>query len=74
MLWGSTRKHNIRDVCSSGTLSCLGDPTSWQDGNWQILNAALEQRAEAPFWGKESFADRFMRDRDEFWMGVTYQF
>ncbi len=74
MLWGSTRKHNIRDLCAGGGLGCLSDPTTWQQGNWQTLNASLEQRAEAPFWSKESFADRFMRDRDEFWMGVTYQF
>jgi hypothetical protein len=74
MLWGTTRKQNIRDLCSNQTLSCLSDPQSWQDGNWQTLNAGLKQQAEAPFWGKESFSDRFMRDRDEFWMGVTYQF
>ncbi len=74
MLWGTSRKQNIRDVCSNQTLSCLSDPTSWQDGNWQMLNAGLKQQAQSPFWGKESFADRFMRDRDEFWMGVTYQF
>jgi hypothetical protein len=74
MLWGTTRKQNIRDLCSNQTLSCLDDPTTWQDGNWQTLNAGLQQRAEAPFWGKESFSDRFMRKRDEFWMGVTYQF
>ncbi len=74
MLWGSNRKQNIRDVCSNQTLSCITDPTSWQDGNWQTLNAGLEQQSASPFFGKESFADRFMRDRDEFWMGVTYQF
>ena len=74
MLWGSSRKQNIRDVCSNQTLTCLSDPTTWQDGNWQMLNAGLKQQAQSPFWGKESFADRFMRDRDEFWMGVTYQF
>jgi hypothetical protein len=74
MLWGSSRKQNIRDLCSNQTLSCLSDPTSWQDGNWQTLNAGLKQQGQSPFWGKESFSDRFMRDRDEFWMGVTYQF
>jgi hypothetical protein len=75
LLWGGNKKvHNLRDVCSGGGLACLGDPTTWQDGNWQMLNAALARRAEAPFWAKESFADKFMEDRDEFWFGVTYQF
>jgi hypothetical protein len=74
LLWGGKKEHNLADVCADSTLSCLGDPTTWQDGNWQMLNAALKRRAEAPFWGKESFADKFMEDRDEVWFGVTYQF
>jgi hypothetical protein len=74
LLWGKKRKHNLRDMCGDRTLSCIGDPSSWQAGQWQTLNAGLELSAEAPFWGKESFADKFMRNRDEFWIGVTYQF
>jgi len=74
LLWGEKKEHNLRDVCDDGSLSCLGDPTTWQAGNWQMLNAALARRAEAPFWGKESFVDKFMRNRQELWFGVTYQF
>ena len=29
--------------------------------------------AESPFWSQQSFADKFMRNRDEFWVGVTWQ-
>ena len=74
VLWGKKRTSNIRDLCADQTLGCLGDPTRWQDGNWQTLNAPLDRKAEAPFWSRESFADKFMRNRDEFWVGVTYQF
>jgi hypothetical protein len=74
LLWGRKRKHNIRDLCSDGSLGCLGDPTSWQAGQWQTLNGPLSRTAESPWWGKESFVDKFMRKRDEFWFGVTYQF
>ena len=74
VLWGKKRRHNIRDLCDDQTLDCLADPATWQRGNWQTLNAALARKAEAPFWGTESFADKFMRNRDEFWFGVTYQF
>ncbi len=73
-IWGATRKHNIRDVCADATLSCLSDPTSWQEGNWQMINAALARTSEQPWWGQQSFGDKFMRNRDEFWVGVTYQF
>jgi hypothetical protein len=73
-LWGHKRKHNIRDLCVDGSLSCFADPTTWQDGNWQTLNGPLQRTAESPYWGKESFADKFMQNRDEFWFGVTYQF
>jgi hypothetical protein len=73
-LWGESARHNLRDVCADATLSCLGDPTAWQSGNWQMLNGPLVRQAEAPFWGQESFADKFMRRRDEVWVGATYQF
>jgi hypothetical protein len=74
LLWGQGRRHNIRDFCSDGTLSCIGDPTTWQDGNWQLLNGPARRTSETPYWGQQSFADRFMRKRDEFWLGFTYQF
>ncbi len=84
MIWGQSRQHNIRDFCSDGNLNSpsaanggcrLGDPTTWQPGNWQALNGPLQRAAISPFgWAQSSFADRFMRRRDEFWVGVTYQF
>jgi hypothetical protein len=83
LLWGKKKEHNLRDACSDQTLSCLATPIDpdgagplegWQDGNWQTLNAGLQRTAQHPWWSKESFADKFMRDRDEFWLGVTYQF
>ena len=73
-IWGQSQHHNLRDVCADATLNCLGDPTSWQAGNWQMLNGPLVRQAEAPYWSQESFADKFMRRRDEFWVGATYQF
>jgi len=73
-IWGESQRHNLRDVCADATLSCLGNPTSWQAGNWQMLNGPLVRQAEAPYWAQESFADKFMRRRDEFWVGATYQF
>ena len=74
LLEGESARHNLRDLCSDATLGCLGDPTSWQAGNWQTLNGPLVRQAEAPYWSQESFADKFMRRRDEFWVGATYQF
>lgn len=81
LLWGQTQRHNLRDLCPDGTLlgSASGcsftDPTSWQAGNWQLLNAPLERTTRSPFgFARESFADGFMRRRDEFWFGVTYRF
>lgn len=73
LLWGKQQKHNIRDICADSSLSCLGDPDTWNDGNWQLLNRDFFRTAESPFFGKESFADQFMESRDEFWFGVTYQ-
>jgi hypothetical protein len=73
LLWGDSQKHNLRDLCADGTLSCFGNPATWQQGNWQTLNGPLVRAAQAPFWGQQSFADKFMRNRDEFWVGVTWQ-
>jgi hypothetical protein len=74
VLWGKRRDHNLSDMCADQSYSCLTDPTSWTPGQWQTLNSRFQQAAEAPFWGLESFSDKFMRNRDEFWFGVTYQF
>lgn len=74
LLNGKSKKFNIRDICADSTLNCLGDPTTWQAGNWQLINENFRRTAEAPWWGLESFADTIMEDRDEFWVGVTYQF
>ena len=74
VLWGKRRDHNLSDMCADQSYSCLSDPTSWTPGQWQTLNSRFQQAAEAPFWGLESFSDKFMRNRDEFWFGVTYQF
>jgi hypothetical protein len=74
LLWGERQKHNIRDLCATGDLSCLGDPTTWQAGNWQAISSFFAREAESPFWALESFADLHTEQRDEFWLGVTYQF
>jgi len=74
LLQGSRKEHNIQDICKNGSLNCLGDPTSWQAGNWQLINKGFDRYAQAPFWGRESFADDMMESRDEVWAGVTYQF
>jgi hypothetical protein len=74
VLWGERQKHNIRDLCATGDLACLADPTTWQDGNWQSVSARFLREAESPYWNLESFADHHSEERDEFWFGVTYQF
>ncbi len=81
MLWGQKRHHIVRDLCADGTLSgspsgcSFGDPSTWQDGNWQLLNGPLERTTQSPFGhAQQSFADQFMRRRDELWAGVTYRF
>jgi hypothetical protein len=71
---GNNHRHNIRDLCGDQTLSCLGDPTSWQAGQWQALNAGLERTPRYPWFARQGFADQFMEDRDEYWIGITYQF
>lgn len=73
-LEGSKRVHNIRDICQNGKTSCLGDPTTWQAGNWQLINKGFARTAEGPYWNLESFADSQMQHRDEVWFGATYQF
>jgi hypothetical protein len=74
LLQGRGHLHNIRDICANGGYACLSDPTTWQAGNWQIINAGLQRFSQSPFWGMESFADRQMKKKDEVWLGVTYQF
>ncbi len=74
LLQGSQQRRNIRDICPSGGYECLGNPATWNAGNWQIINEGLRRTAEAPWWGLESFADNHMEERDEIWLGVTYQF
>jgi hypothetical protein len=74
LLQGSKAEHNIRDICPSGGYDCLADPTTWNTGNWQLINESFDRYAEAPFFGMESFADHMMEKRDEVWVGVTYQF
>jgi hypothetical protein len=49
------------------------DPTTWNAGQWQFLNKNASRTANAPWWGKQSFSDQFMEDRDEVWVGFTYQ-
>ena len=75
LLWGgANRPHNVRDLCADGTLSCIADPATWQEGQWQALNKNLLQRSQSPFFARQGFADRFQEHRDEFWVGMTYQF
>jgi hypothetical protein len=81
LIWGQTNRHNIRDLCSDGSLlgsptGCsFSDPTTWQDGNWQVMNGPMRRTSESPFgFVRQSFGDRFMRRRDEFFFTVTRQF
>ena len=74
LLQGKKSIHNIRDICQNGQLQCLSDPTTWQPGNWQLINNNFNRYAEGPYWNLESFADSQMEKRDEVWVGVTYQF
>ena len=81
LLWGQSRSHNVRDLCSDGSLlgspsGCsFTDPSTWQRGNWQMLNAPLARATQTPFGiAQQSFADGFMRRRDELWVGTTYRF
>ena len=74
LLQGSKSVHNIRDICPSGGFDCLGNPDTWNPGNWQLINKGFARNAEAPFYNLESFADTMMESRDEVWAGVTYQF
>ena len=67
---------NIRDVCPGGNITnaCISEPASWNSGQWQMLNGDLQRASQAPWWSRQSFADRFMDKRDEIWTGFTYQF
>jgi hypothetical protein len=74
LLQGQNSYHNIADICASGGLGCLGNPATWQPGNWQLINENFRRTAQSPSWSLESFADSQMKKRDEVWFGVTYQF
>jgi hypothetical protein len=76
LLGDSEEPHNLRHLCpnSGGTLGCIGDPATWNAGQWQTLNRGLEKRSQSPWWSRQGFADRFQSRRDEIWVGVTYQF
>jgi hypothetical protein len=76
LLGDTDRDHNLRHLCpgSGGALDCIGDPTTWNAGQWQALNRGLERRSQSPWWSRQGFADRFQDRRDEIWIGVTYQF
>jgi hypothetical protein len=73
---GAKRRHNLQDVCPGGavTLACLSEPTSWNPGQWQMLNRDLDRASQSPWWSRQGFADRFMEKRDEIWTGFTWQF
>jgi hypothetical protein len=51
----------------------LFDPTTWQSGTWQNWVENFQRSARSPFFGQESFADKFYQARDEVWFGFTYQ-
>jgi Protein of unknown function (DUF1302) len=74
LIQGKNHYHNISDICKGGNLGCLGDPTTWTPGNWQLINENFRRTAQSPSWSMESFADSQMKKRDEVWFGVTYQF
>ena len=85
VLWGSPREHNIWDVCGGqGTtqgadaglpLDCLRDPSRFSPGQWTFLYENLVRDDESAYgFGRTGIADRFMRNRDEIWFGMTYQF
>ncbi len=76
VLWGRKRKHTIRSLCNTvGDLSCSGDPRTWRNGQFQSFMQDFAFPVTAAYGiGKSSFADRIMRERDEFWVGATYQF
>ena len=78
LIWGQTKRHIVRDLCADGSLTgspsgcSFADPTTWQCGNYQLLNAPLERTTQSSFgYAQQSFADSFMRHRDEFWIGAT---
>jgi hypothetical protein len=73
ILAGRRQEHGFRDTCPTDDLTCLPDPTTWNPGQYQSLNRNLQRAGEAPFF-PESFADRYMEERDEVWFGVTWEF
>jgi hypothetical protein len=81
LLWGREKRHNVRDLCSDGSLvgsptGCsFTDPTTWQAGNWQVMNAPLRRTAQSPFgFARQTFGDSVMRHRDEFFITATRRF
>jgi hypothetical protein len=73
LILGRKQEHGFRDVCPDGGFSCLPDPTTWNAGQWQVLNRGLQRAGEAPFF-PESFGDHYMEQRDEIWVGATWEF
>jgi hypothetical protein len=73
---GRERDHDLRQLCpgAAGGLGCIGDPATWNEGQWQALNEGLAPRSASPWWSRQGFADSFQARRDEFWVGFTYQF
>jgi len=74
LLGDADRSHNIRDLCPAGGVACIGNPGSWNPGQWQTLNRYLVPETQPPWWARQGFADRFMSRRDEFWAALRYQF
>jgi hypothetical protein len=73
LLMGRKQEHGFVNVCSDASANCAADPTTWVPGQTQTSNRGLRRKAEAP-WFAESFADRYMEQRDEVWFGVTWEF
>jgi hypothetical protein len=82
---GRDHRHNVRDLCPDGRIDLepgenpqqvcwIGNPSEWNAGQWQTLNEGLRRVARSPWFSRQGFADDFMEDRDEFWVGITYQF
>ncbi len=73
LITGRKQEHGFRDLCSDGGVDCAADPESWNAGQTQALNRQLQRATEAPLF-LESFADRYMEQRDEIWFGATWRF
>ncbi len=48
-------------------------PPNWHEGNRQLLNAPLDRVTESAFgFAQHTFANSFMRRREELWVGAAY--